>query len=256
MNASPHSPGRRRVLKSLALGAAGLSLTGLTACQGSESDSAVAVSLVAMLGQSTYPFELPPLPYAPDALQPAIDAETMRLHHDAHHQGYTDKLNAALADAPDLHDVPLQNLLADLQQVPTSIREAVRNNGGGYYNHALFWPSMRAEPEGPSQALTAVLREAFGGVDAFKEQFTAAALDVFGSGWAWLARAPNGSLRIVQTPNQDTPLAQGLLPLLGIDVWEHAYYLNYQNRRAAYVEAWWDVVNWQQVEAHLPSEQR
>ena len=194
---------------------------------------------------------LPPLPYAPNALEPHIDAQTMEIHHGKHHQAYVNNLNAALEKAPELADRPLEELLADLNAVPEAVRTAVRNNGGGHWNHALFWrimgPNGGGEPQG---ALGEAIRGAFGGVDKMKEQFAAAAGGRFGSGWAWLVN-DGGKLSITSTPNQDNPLMDGKRAdqiLLGLDVWEHAYYLQYQNRRPDYIGAWWNVVNWKVAE--------
>ena len=194
------------------------------------------------------PFTLPPLPYAYDALEPYVDETTMRIHHDKHHGGYVSKLNAALEAHPDLEAQSLDALLGNLAAIPEAIRTAVRNNGGGHANHSLFWeimtPGGAKEPEG---ALASAIAGVFGGFDAFKEKFTAAALARFGSGWAWLSMDGSGSLAVESTPNQDTPLMEGRAPLLGCDVWEHAYYLHYQNRRPDYVAAWWNVVNWSEA---------
>ena len=196
------------------------------------------------------PFELPPLPYAEDALEPHIDARTMRIHHDKHHAAYTNNLNAALEGHPDLAGKSIEELLGNLNAVPEAIRTAVRNNGGGFANHNLFWeimgPSAGGEPTGD---LAAAINNTFGGFAAFKEQFSKAAATRFGSGWAWLYADGGGKLVVGSTPNQDTPLMEGNTPLLGLDVWEHAYYLNYQNRRPDYVAAWWNVVNWDAVAA-------
>jgi len=190
-------------------------------------------------------FELPKLPYAYDALEPFIDARTMEIHYTKHHQGYTNKLNDALAKHPDF-DMPLEKVLADLTLAPQDIRGAVQNNGGGYYNHKLFWSILKVnngqKPEGD---LAKAIDKAFGSFDAFKEAFSNAAATRFGSGWAWLIVTKDG-LKVVSTPNQDTPLDQGT-PILGLDVWEHAYYLNYQNRRPDYISAFFNVVNWDQV---------
>ena len=190
-------------------------------------------------------FELPKLPYAYDALEPFIDARTMEIHYTKHHQGYTNKLNDALAKHPDF-DMPLEKVLADLTLVPQDIRGAVQNNGGGYYNHKLFWTILKVnngqKPEGD---LGKAIDKAFGSFDAFIEAFSNAAATRFGSGWAWLIVTKDG-LKVVSTPNQDTPLDQGT-PILGLDVWEHAYYLNYQNRRPDYISAFFNVVNWDQV---------
>jgi len=195
-------------------------------------------------------FELPPLPYAEDALEPYIDARTMSIHHDKHHAAYTNNLNAALKDHSDLAGKSIEQLLGDLGALPESIRTAVRNNGGGYANHNLFWETMAPKHGGePSGALAAAIDQAFGSFAAFQEQFAKAAATRFGSGWAWLYVDKNGGLAVGSTPNQDTPLMEGNTPLLGLDVWEHAYYLNYQNRRPDYVSAWWNVVNWDVVAA-------
>ncbi|MEM1268564.1 MAG: superoxide dismutase [Bacteroidota bacterium] len=201
---------------------------------------------------AVYPYALPDLPYAADALDAAIDAETMQIHHGRHHQGYTNKLNAALESYPELQTRPLIDLLADLYALPEDVQTAVLNNGGGYLNHAVFWPMMASGESGsPTGTLSEAIDSAFGSYDTFKERFTEAALGVFGSGWAWLARDETGALQIVQTPEQEPPHASGFVPVLGIDVWEHAYYLRYQNRRADYVESWFNVVNWDQAARNL-----
>ena len=193
-------------------------------------------------------FELPPLPYAEDALEPHIDARTMGIHHDKHHAGYTSKLNGALEGHADLAGKGVEELLGSLDSLPESIRTAVRNNGGGYANHALFWRTMSPNGGGsPSGDLAAAINAAFGSFDAFKEQFSNAAATRFGSGWAWLYVDGDGNLAVTSTPNQDTPLMDGNTPILGIDVWEHAYYLNYQNRRGDYISSWWNVVDWDAV---------
>ncbi|HSG17572.1 MAG TPA: superoxide dismutase [Anaerolineae bacterium] len=193
-------------------------------------------------------FELPPLPYAVNALEPHIDAMTMRIHHDKHHAAYTDNLNNALSGSPDLEAKGIEEILANLAGVPEGIRTAVRNNGGGYANHKLFWTTMGPNAGGqPSGDLAAAIDNTLGGFDAFKETFSKAAMTRFGSGWAWLYVDSAGQLAVTSTPNQDTPLMDGNAPILGLDVWEHAYYLNYQNRRAAYIAAWWNVVNWDAV---------
>ncbi|MBI3158535.1 MAG: superoxide dismutase [Chloroflexi bacterium] len=193
-------------------------------------------------------FELMNLPYAHDALEPHIDAQTMEIHHGKHHAAYTNNLNAALEKYPDLAAKTIEDLLSDLESVPDDIRAVVRNNGGGYYNHALFWPSMSPNGGGqPAGKLADAIDSAFGSFDAFKEKFSKAAATRFGSGWAWLCKKDDGGLVVTSTPNQDTPFADGLKPLLGLDVWEHAYYLNYQNRRPDYIAAWWNVVNWDEV---------
>ena len=192
--------------------------------------------------------ELPDLPYDHDALEPHIDAETMRIHHSKHHQGYVNNLNAALEKHPELADKSLEELLGDLDSVPEDIRTAVRNHGGGHANHSLFWPCMAPGSGGtPSGELADAIDSAFGSFDAFAEAFSKAAATRFGSGWAWLCVDEGGGLVVTSTPNQDNPVSEGLKPILGLDVWEHAYYLNYQNRRPDYVKAWWNVVNWEQV---------
>jgi Fe-Mn family superoxide dismutase len=195
-------------------------------------------------------FELPALPYAHDALEPAIDKMTMEIHHGKHHATYVTNLNKALESAPDLAGKTIEELLANnLAIVPESIRTAVRNNGGGHANHTLFWQIM-APPKAnnaPSGNVAQAINGAFGSFDAFKEKFAAAAVGRFGSGWAWLIRSASG-VEITSTPNQDTPLMEGKTPILGLDVWEHAYYLKYQNRRADYIKEWWSVVNWAEVE--------
>ncbi len=193
-------------------------------------------------------FELPPLPYPEDALEPHIDARTMSIHHDKHHAAYTNNLNSALEGQPDLAGKSIEALLGDLNAVPEAIRTAVRNNGGGYANHNLFWEIMGPGAGGqPTGELATAIDAAFGSFTAFKEQFAKAAATRFGSGWAWLYVDKNGGLAVGSTPNQDTPLMDGNTPILGLDVWEHAYYLNYQNRRPDYVAAWWNVVNWNAV---------
>ncbi|NWG15605.1 MAG: superoxide dismutase [Chloroflexi bacterium] len=192
-------------------------------------------------------FELPSLPYAFNALEPHIDARTMEIHHGKHHGAYTTNLNKALEKYPDLQSKSIEELLGSLDSIPEDIRATVRNNGGGYANHCLFWEIMAPGAGGePTGDLGAAISAAFGSFVAFKEQFAAAAMGRFGSGWAWLVAGPDG-LSITSTPNQDTPLMEGKTPILGLDVWEHAYYLNYQNRRADYVAAWWNVVNWAEV---------
>ena len=197
-----------------------------------------------------YPFDLPALGYAYDALEPHIDARTMEIHHSKHHAGYTNNLNKALESHPELHSKSAEELLADLGALPDGIRTAVRNNGGGFVNHALFWDIMT--PGGataPSGALAKGIDAAFGSFDDFKTKLSGAAAGQFGSGWGWLCKDGGGKLSVVATPNQDSPISQGLVPILGVDVWEHAYYLNYQNRRPDYLAAWWNVVNWDKVAA-------
>ena len=196
-------------------------------------------------------FTLPDLPYPHDALEPHIDTRTMQIHHGKHHQGYTNKLNAALEGHDDLQGKSVEDILRAIDAVPEAIRGAVRNNGGGYANHSLFWTVMAPDGGGePSGDLADAINDAFGSFDAFKTQFAAAAGGRFGSGWAWLAVDGDGNLEVYSTANQDSPYMQGHTPILGLDVWEHAYYLHYQNRRPDYVSAWWNVVNWDQVAAN------
>ena len=193
-------------------------------------------------------YELPPLPYAFDALEPHIDARTMEIHHDRHHATYIMNANNALADHPDLAAMCVEDLISDLSAVPEGIRTAVRNNAGGHANHSLFWPVLSADGGAPSGALAAAIDSAFGSLDALKGEFAQAATTRFGSGWAWLIKQADGSLAVTSTPNQDSPLMDGSgTPILGLDVWEHAYYLNYQNKRPDYIAAWWNVVNWDEA---------
>ena len=195
------------------------------------------------------PFELPALPYAPDALEPHIDKTTMEIHHGRHHNTYVTNLNKALESAPELAGKTIEQILAsNLAIVPEAIRTAVRNNGGGHANHSLFWTLMSPKGGGkPSVNVAQAIDAAFGGFDGLKEKFAAAATGRFGSGWAWLIKTGNG-VEITSTPNQDSPLMEGKTPILGLDVWEHAYYLKYQNKRPDYIAAWWNVVNWPEVE--------
>lgn len=198
---------------------------------------------------SASPAELPPLPYDYAALEPYIDAETMRLHHDNHHATYVKNLNGALQQHQDLQSQGVATLLQSLDGIPEDIRTTVRNNAGGHLNHTLFWQSMAPNAGGaPTGALAEAINQTFGSFDSFKQQFNQAGGDRFGSGWVWLVRNPQGQLQIVTTPNQDNPIQEGLYPIMGNDVWEHAYYLNYQNRRAEYLENWWNVVNWAEID--------
>jgi Fe-Mn family superoxide dismutase len=192
--------------------------------------------------------ELPPLPYDYNALEPHIDEATMRLHHDKHHQTYVTNLNAAIEKHPELGDKSPEDLIRDLDSIPDDIRAAVRNNGGGHVNHTMFWQIMGANGGGePTGAIGDAIKETFGSFDDLKKQFNDAGVKQFGSGWVWLVRNAEGKLQIVSTPNQDNPLSQGHHPILGNDVWEHAYYLNYNNRRPDYLAAWWNTVNWDEV---------
>ncbi len=196
------------------------------------------------------PFTLPDLPYPADALEPYIDKTTMEIHHGKHHGAYVANVNKALESAPELAGQPLETLLADnLAKVPESIRAAVRNNGGGHLNHSMFWQIMGPKAGGqPSGKLAEAINSAFGAFDTLKERLTAAGMARFGSGWAWLVKDTSGKLDIYSTANQDSPIMEGRIPVMGVDVWEHAYYLKYQNRRAEYLAAWWNVVNWKEVE--------
>ncbi len=193
-------------------------------------------------------YELPPLPYAYDALEPHIDARTMEIHHTKHHQGYVNKVNAALEGHADLAGKPIEQVLREIKNVPEDIRQAVINNGGGHANHSMFWqimgPGKGGEPKG---ALANEIAKVFGSFDKFQDAFSNAAATRFGSGWAWLGIDQNGTLHVGSTANQDSPLMAGHTPILGLDVWEHAYYLKYQNRRPEYIKAWWNVVNWDKV---------
>jgi superoxide dismutase, Fe-Mn family len=197
-------------------------------------------------------YELPPLPYPTNALEPHIDAKTMEIHHDKHHQAYITNANNALKDHPDLAAKPVEELIANLSQVPESIRTALRNNAGGHSNHSFFWKIMAPNAGGsPKGKLAEAITATFGSIDAFKEKFQAAGGSRFGSGWAWLVVNKEGSLEVTSTPNQDSPIMEGLKPVIGVDVWEHSYYLLYQNRRPDYLKAWWNVVNWDQAEKNF-----
>jgi Fe-Mn family superoxide dismutase len=201
------------------------------------------------------PFTLPPLPYPSDALEPHIDKTTMEIHHGKHHNAYVTNLNKALESAPTLASKTVEELLANnCALVPEAIRPAVRNNGGGHVNHSMFWEIMGPKGGGqPGGSLASAIASAFGSFDAFKEKFAAAGVGRFGSGWAWLLRDAAGKLDLVSTANQDSPLMEGKYPVMGLDVWEHAYYLKYQNRRPDYIAAWWNVVNWAAVEKRYTS---
>lgn len=193
-------------------------------------------------------FELPALPYAFDALEPFIDSTTMQIHHDKHHAAYVNNLNGAIEKHPELASKSLQDLLKDLNSVPEDIRTVVRNHGGGAWNHTMFWEIMAPKAGGePAGALNGAITSSFGNFANFKAEFEKAANGRFGSGWAWLVKKNDGGLAVVSTANQDNPMSEGMTPLMGLDVWEHAYYLKYQNRRAEYVTNWWNVVNWMEV---------
>jgi Fe-Mn family superoxide dismutase len=194
-------------------------------------------------------YELPPLPYAYEALEPFIDTTTMHIHHDKHHAAYVNNLNGAMEKHPELAGKSLETLLKDLSAVPEDIRMGIRNHGGGTWNHSMFWVIMAPKAGGePSGALADAISSAFGNFTNFKTEFEKAANGRFGSGWAWLVKKSDGGLAVVSTANQDNPMSEGLLPLMVLDVWEHAYYLKYQNRRVEYVSNWWNVVNWAEVQ--------
>ena len=198
------------------------------------------------------PHELPSLPYDYSALEPTIDAPTMKLHHDMHHAAYVKNLNAALEKYPNLQSKKVEELLRDLNAVPEDIRTAVRNNGGGHMNHSMFWKIMKPNAGGePTGAIAQLIQKTFGNFNDFKTKFNDAGVKQFGSGWVWLAGKPDGSVQILSTANQDNPISQGLFPILGNDVWEHAYYLKYNNRRPEYLAAWWNLANWEEINKRL-----
>jgi Fe-Mn family superoxide dismutase len=198
------------------------------------------------------PHELPSLPYDYSALEPVIDTQTMKLHHDMHHGAYVKNLNAALEKYPNLQSKKVEELLRDLNAVPEDIRTAVRNNGGGHMNHSMFWKIMKANAGGePTGLIAKLIQQTFGNFNDFKTKFNEAGVKQFGSGWVWLAGKPDGSVQILTTPNQDNPISQGLFPILGNDVWEHAYYLKYNNRRPEYLAAWWNLANWEEINKRL-----
>lgn len=200
------------------------------------------------VAQNSSPFKLPPLPYAYNALEPHIDAQTMRFHHDKHHAAYVKNLNAAIAKYPELKGRSAEQLLRDINRVPEDIRTTVRNNGGGHVNHTMFWNIMKPNGGGePTGAIAAAIKQNFGSFEEFKKQFNSSGEKRFGSGWAWLVRNRDGKLQVTSTANQDSPLMEGNYPIMGNDVWEHAYYLKYQNRRPDYLNAWWNVVNWNEI---------
>jgi Fe-Mn family superoxide dismutase len=229
---------RRQLLKAAGIGAASFAFAPL--------------AFAADADPFKYPFKLPKLPYAFDALEPHIDAKTMEIHHDKHHAAYVANLNAALKDHPELHSKNLHELLIESASLPQAVRQAVINNGGGHANHSLFWKFMAANAGGqPSGPLAKEIDSAFGSFDKFVAKFADAGAKRFGSGWAWLVVDEKGGLDVLSTANQDNPIMTGKKPLLGIDVWEHAYYLKYQNRRPEYIKAWWNVVNWPFVAEHV-----
>ncbi|PIG93556.1 superoxide dismutase [Gloeocapsopsis sp. IPPAS B-1203] len=193
-------------------------------------------------------FELSSLPYNYDALEPYIDAQTMQLHHDMHHQTYVNNLNAAIEKHAELQSKSLEDLVRELNSIPDDVRSAVRNSGGGHVNHTMFWEIMGPNAGGePTGAVGEAIKDTFGDFETFKQRFNDAGTKQFGSGWVWLVRSPDGKLEVMSTPNQDSPITQGYFPIMGNDVWEHAYYLKYQNRRAEYLKQWWNVVNWDEI---------
>jgi Fe-Mn family superoxide dismutase len=238
---------RRQALKTTALATAAVATVRGVIAQSASAQIGPGIKGQAnqpLITTASGPFTLPPLPYALDALEPHIDAQTMQIHHDKHHGTYVTNLNKAVADFPDLGKQSVEDLVKDLNSIPEKIRTAVRNQGGGHYNHSLFWQMMKKDGGGePKGELAKAIEGNFGNFADFKTKFNDAATKVFGSGWAWLVWH-QGMLMIQSAPNQDNPLSQGMPPLLGLDVWEHAYYLKYQNKRADYIAAWWNVVNW------------
>ena len=241
---------RRQVLKTLALGAASLPLVQASALADTARTMPVVKASVpapVSIGMPIVPgpFTLPPLGYAFDALEPYLDAQTMQIHHDKHHAAYVTNLNKAVAGRKEVEGLTVERLLRDLPTVPEDIRTAVRNHGGGHANHSLLWTSLRKDGgKAPKGELAEAVNAAFGSFAAFGDKFTAAATRVFGSGWAWLSQDAKGVVRIETTPNQDSPLTAGRVPIVGIDVWEHAYYLKFQNRRAEYIAAFANVIDW------------
>jgi Fe-Mn family superoxide dismutase len=235
---------RRTAIKHMGGVASTLLLTEILSKQALAAGQAAAVAPPAA---PAGPFTLPPLTYAYDALEPYIDTETMHLHHDKHHQTYVNNLNAAVAAHPELAGKPVSDLVANLSAWPESARTAVRNQGGGHANHSFLWQTLGKDHAAPAGELAKAIDAKYGSFSGFQEKLTTAALGVFGSGWAWLVKLPDGTVAIESTPNQDSPLSIGHKPLLAVDVWEHAYYLKYQNRRAEYVKAFYQVVNWDYV---------
>ena len=231
---------RQAIKKTALLGAAAIAARSTIEIASAQNTAATA-STTAVIG----PFRVPSLPYAFDALEPHIDARTMEIHHDKHHAAYVNNVNKALADFPDLAKKPVEQLLQNLEAVPEKIRAVVRNSGGGHLNHSLFWLMMKKDGGGePKGELAKAIDQSFGSFGQFKDKFTEAATKQFGSGWAWLTLGKNKELLVEGAPNQDTPLSAGRIPLLGLDVWEHAYYLKYQNKRPDYIAAFYNVINW------------
>jgi len=235
---------RRTAIQQMGTLAGAALLSGRLGAQGLPASQAAAPPAAA---PPTGPFTLPPLPYAYDALEPSFDAATMHLHHDKHHQTYVNNLNVVAAAHPELAGKTVDELVANLTSVPEAARTAVRNSGGGHANHSFWWPTLGRGAAAPSGELAKAIDAKFGSLPAFQDKLTAAALGVFGSGWAWLVKLPDGTVAIETTPNQDSPLTVGHKPVLAVDVWEHAYYLKYQNRRVDYVKAFFQVLNWDYV---------
>lgn len=239
---------RRDWMKGVAMGAAALTVGRLVGTANAQPPASMAAPTPAPSG----PFSLPPLPYPAAALEPYLDATTMEIHHGKHHAAYVNNLNKALTGHAELATTSIEEILKGLGTIPEAIRTAVRNNGGGHHNHTLFWRSMGPGKGGaPTGKLADLLAANLGGFDKLKEAMTQSAMTRFGSGWAWLVQGPDGKLEVVSTANQDSPLTDGKNPILGVDVWEHAYYLKYQNRRADYLAAWWNTVDWEAVSARL-----
>ena len=238
---------RRDVLRLAMIGTGALLLGSSTRSQAQSREQSIEMDIADSKRFGVYPYKLPPLPYSYGALNRAIDERTMRLHHDKHHQKYVDELNKAVATQATLRNRTPQELIRNLDGVPTSIRNAVRNNGGGHVNHSMFWQIMSPRGGGaPTGAIAHAINAQFGSFARFQNLFNDAGVKRFGSGWVWLVR-DGGKLKIISTPNQDNPLMMGMFPIMGNDVWEHAYYLRYQNRRADYLKAWWNVVNWNEI---------
>ncbi len=235
---------RRTAIKHLGGAASALLLTDALRADGIQGGQATAAPAPA---PPTGPFTLPALPYAYDALEPSFDATTMHLHHDKHHQTYVNNLNVAVAAHPELAGKTVEELVSNVNSLPEAVRTVVRNSGGGHANHSFWWPTLGKGGAAPTGELAKAIDAKFGSLSTFQDKLTAAALGVFGSGWAWLVRLPDGTLAIETTPNQDSPLTVGHKPVLTVDVWEHAYYLKYQNRRVEYVKAYFQVLNWDYV---------
>lgn len=235
------------------LGASVGSVTvGACMASGSNLSASSENSTETQIAQNPGVIELPPLPYGYDALEPHIDAETMQFHHDKHHAAYVKNLNTALDKHPQLKDRPVEDLLRNLTSVPEDVRTTIRNNGGGHVNHKMFWEIMSPNGGGePTGAIAQAIQQNFGSFADFKKQFNEAGSQRFGSGWAWLVRSNDGKLSVMSTANQDSPFMEGMYPIMGNDVWEHAYYIKYRNRRAEYLDAWWNVLNWDEINKRL-----